>query len=231
MYAAGPPNRTAYTSILPLDATNQLPAMCYRCAASRRNTSPGTGAPEPPGYVFANPPPSQGQLIVQTPSSQSLPASQPTAIRPAVEPPLLPPQFQTSAGMQMNTERTQKRREQKYEEAKARKAQIDQQLSLIQRPATSAQAQKEAEDEMRDNKIFTCLYDQREGPTSFEMPAVQEFLSAVMLPLSDDNLFDIQRAVIQIYNANSYRFEVMQVQHRAFASYGNYWTQRLISKL
>uniref|UniRef100_A0A915JYJ8 Uncharacterized protein n=1 Tax=Romanomermis culicivorax TaxID=13658 RepID=A0A915JYJ8_ROMCU len=96
---------------------------------------------------------------------------------------------------------------------------------------TSAQAQKDAEDEMRDNPILARLYDQREGPTSLETPAVQEFLAAVMLPLSDDNLFDIQQALIQIYNANNYQFGVMQMQHGAFASYGNYSTQRLTSEL
>uniref|UniRef100_A0A915JI99 BESS domain-containing protein n=1 Tax=Romanomermis culicivorax TaxID=13658 RepID=A0A915JI99_ROMCU len=157
--------------------------------------------------MLANPPSSQGQRIVQTPSSQSLPSSQPTTIPPATEPPLLPPpptQFQTSGGTQINIKRTQKRREQKYEEAKAPKAQIYQQLMLIQRPTTSAQAQKDAENEMRDNAIFAHLYDQREGPTSLETPALQEFLAAVMLPLSDDNLADIQQAVIQIYKANNY---------------------------
>uniref|UniRef100_A0A915KLE8 Uncharacterized protein n=1 Tax=Romanomermis culicivorax TaxID=13658 RepID=A0A915KLE8_ROMCU len=179
--------------------------------------------------MLANPP-SQRQPIVQTPSSHILPASQPTVIRPAAEPPLLPPppaQFQTSAGMQMKTERTQKRCEQKYEELKARKAQIDQQLSLIQRPTTSAQAQKDAEDKMRYNTILAHLYDQRDSSTSLEMLAVQEFLAAVMLHLFDDNLFDIQQVVIQIYNMNNYPFEVMQTQHSAFASYGNYWTQSL----
>uniref|UniRef100_A0A915K320 Uncharacterized protein n=1 Tax=Romanomermis culicivorax TaxID=13658 RepID=A0A915K320_ROMCU len=93
--------------------------------------------------MLANPPLSQGQSIVQTPSSQSLPTSQATVIPAPMEPTLLPPppaQFQTSAGMQMNTERMQKRSEQKYEQVKAPKAQIDQQLSLIQRPTTSAQA-------------------------------------------------------------------------------------------
>uniref|UniRef100_A0A915JXM3 Uncharacterized protein n=1 Tax=Romanomermis culicivorax TaxID=13658 RepID=A0A915JXM3_ROMCU len=61
--------------------------------------------------MLANPPPSQGQLIVQTPSSQSLPTWQATIIPATAEPPLLPPppaQFQTSAGTQLNTERTQK---------------------------------------------------------------------------------------------------------------------------
>uniref|UniRef100_A0A915HM17 Gag protein n=1 Tax=Romanomermis culicivorax TaxID=13658 RepID=A0A915HM17_ROMCU len=57
------------------------------------------------------------------------------------------------------------------------------------------------------------------------MPAVQQFLAAVMLPLSDEQLFEIQQVVIQIYNMNNYPFEVMQMQHGAFASYGNYSTQ------
>uniref|UniRef100_A0A915KGD2 Uncharacterized protein n=1 Tax=Romanomermis culicivorax TaxID=13658 RepID=A0A915KGD2_ROMCU len=100
--------------------------------------------------MLANPSLLQGQPIVQTPSSQSLPTSQATVIPAATEPTLLPPppaQFQTSAGTQMNTERMQKRCEQKYEQAAAQKAQIDQQLLLIQRPMTSAQAQKDGEDE------------------------------------------------------------------------------------
>uniref|UniRef100_A0A915JYW0 Uncharacterized protein n=1 Tax=Romanomermis culicivorax TaxID=13658 RepID=A0A915JYW0_ROMCU len=61
--------------------------------------------------MLANPPPSQGQPIVQTPGSQSLSASEPTVIPPAADVPSLPPlpvQFQTTAGTQMNTERTQK---------------------------------------------------------------------------------------------------------------------------
>uniref|UniRef100_A0A915L915 Uncharacterized protein n=1 Tax=Romanomermis culicivorax TaxID=13658 RepID=A0A915L915_ROMCU len=72
--------------------------------------------------MLANPPPSQGQPIVQTPGSQSLPTLQPTVIPPTADLPSLPRppvQFQISAGTQMNTERTQKKREQKYEEAKA----------------------------------------------------------------------------------------------------------------
>uniref|UniRef100_A0A915IBV2 Uncharacterized protein n=1 Tax=Romanomermis culicivorax TaxID=13658 RepID=A0A915IBV2_ROMCU len=41
--------------------------------------------------MLANPPPMQEQLIVQTPSSQSLPTSQATTIPVAAEPTLLPP--------------------------------------------------------------------------------------------------------------------------------------------
>uniref|UniRef100_A0A915JMY3 Uncharacterized protein n=1 Tax=Romanomermis culicivorax TaxID=13658 RepID=A0A915JMY3_ROMCU len=52
-----------------------------------------------------------------------------------------------------------------------------------------------------------------------------------MLPLSDEQLADIQQAIVQIYNNNNYRFEIMQSQHRAFTSYGNYSTQHLTSKL
>uniref|UniRef100_A0A915JP14 Uncharacterized protein n=1 Tax=Romanomermis culicivorax TaxID=13658 RepID=A0A915JP14_ROMCU len=93
---------------------------------------------------------------------------------------------------------------------------------------TSAQAQKDAEEEMRDNAILALLYDQKEGPTSLETLAIQEFLAAVM---SDENLFDIQQVVVQIYNANNYRFKVMQMQHGVFESYGNYSMQRLTSEL
>uniref|UniRef100_A0A915KVP6 Uncharacterized protein n=1 Tax=Romanomermis culicivorax TaxID=13658 RepID=A0A915KVP6_ROMCU len=134
-------------------------------------------------------------------------------------------------GMQINTERTQKRREHKYEEAKARKAQTDQQLALIQQPGTSVQAQKEAEDEMWDLAILACLYNQWPGPTSLQTVAVQEFLAAIMLPLLDEQLAEIQQAIIQINNSNNYHFEVMQSQHCAFASYGNNSRQRLTSEL
>uniref|UniRef100_A0A915K2B0 Uncharacterized protein n=1 Tax=Romanomermis culicivorax TaxID=13658 RepID=A0A915K2B0_ROMCU len=52
-----------------------------------------------------------------------------------------------------------------------------------------------------------------------------------MLPLSDDQLAEIQQAVIQIYNTNNYRFKVMQTQQGAFTSYGNCSRQRLTSEL
>uniref|UniRef100_A0A915IN46 Uncharacterized protein n=1 Tax=Romanomermis culicivorax TaxID=13658 RepID=A0A915IN46_ROMCU len=84
---------------------------------------------------------------------------------------------------------------------------------------------------MRDQAILARLYDQWPGPTSLKTVAVQEFLAAVMLPLSDEQLAEIQQAVIQIYNANSYHFGAMQSQHGAFASYGNYSRQRLMSEL
>uniref|UniRef100_A0A915L235 Uncharacterized protein n=1 Tax=Romanomermis culicivorax TaxID=13658 RepID=A0A915L235_ROMCU len=98
--------------------------------------------------MLANPLPMQGQPIIQAPPSQSLSASDSTIIPTAREiASLLPPavQFQTSAGTKMNTEQMQKRRQPTYKEPKARKAQIHQQLALIQQPVTSAQAQKDAE--------------------------------------------------------------------------------------
>uniref|UniRef100_A0A915KU58 Uncharacterized protein n=1 Tax=Romanomermis culicivorax TaxID=13658 RepID=A0A915KU58_ROMCU len=105
------------------------------------------------------------------------------------------------------------------------------QLALIQQPGTSAQAQKDAKEEMRDHAILARLYNQCQGPTSLNMAAVQQFLAAVMLLLSDDHLAETPQALIQIYNRNNYRFEVMQTQHGAFDSYGNYSTQRLTSEL
>uniref|UniRef100_A0A915HH41 Uncharacterized protein n=1 Tax=Romanomermis culicivorax TaxID=13658 RepID=A0A915HH41_ROMCU len=93
------------------------------------------------------------------------------------------------------------------------------------------QAQKEAEDEMWYHAILARLYDQRPGPTSLQTVAVQEFLVVIMIPLSDKQLAEIQQAIIQIYNSNNYGFKVMQSQHGAFASYGNYSRQGLMSKL
>uniref|UniRef100_A0A915JD14 Uncharacterized protein n=1 Tax=Romanomermis culicivorax TaxID=13658 RepID=A0A915JD14_ROMCU len=84
---------------------------------------------------------------------------------------------------------------------------------------TSVQAQKEAEDEMGDHALIAHLYDQPPGPTSLKTVAAQEFLAAVMLLLSEEQLAEIQQALIQIYNSNNYHFEVMQLQHGAFASY------------
>uniref|UniRef100_A0A915JE91 Uncharacterized protein n=1 Tax=Romanomermis culicivorax TaxID=13658 RepID=A0A915JE91_ROMCU len=84
---------------------------------------------------------------------------------------------------------------------------------------------------MRDHEILAHLYDQQPGPTSLQTIVVQEILAAIMLPLSDEQLAEIQHADIQIYNTNNYHFEVMQLQYGAFASYGNYSTQCLTNEL
>uniref|UniRef100_A0A915KL39 Uncharacterized protein n=1 Tax=Romanomermis culicivorax TaxID=13658 RepID=A0A915KL39_ROMCU len=84
---------------------------------------------------------------------------------------------------------------------------------------------------MRDHAILAHLYNQQPGPTSLQTIALQEFLAAVMLPLLDEQLSEIQQAVIQIYNTNNYRFEVMQSQHGAFAGYGNNSSQCLMNEL
>uniref|UniRef100_A0A915II11 Gag protein n=1 Tax=Romanomermis culicivorax TaxID=13658 RepID=A0A915II11_ROMCU len=60
---------------------------------------------------------------------------------------------------------------------------------------------------MRDHAILARLYKQPAGPTSLQTVAIQEFLVAVMLPLSDEQVAKTQQAVIQIYNSNNYHFE------------------------
>uniref|UniRef100_A0A915L1V5 Uncharacterized protein n=1 Tax=Romanomermis culicivorax TaxID=13658 RepID=A0A915L1V5_ROMCU len=60
---------------------------------------------------------------------------------------------------------------------------------------------------MGDHAILACLYDQCAGPMSLKIVAVQQLLAAVMLPLSDEQLAEIQQALIQIYNKNNYRFK------------------------
>uniref|UniRef100_A0A915KS33 Uncharacterized protein n=1 Tax=Romanomermis culicivorax TaxID=13658 RepID=A0A915KS33_ROMCU len=182
--------------------------------------------------------PSSEEFILDTEltSQNVLWTSNSTIIRHTTEATQLPPpplQFQSQAGMQMNmnTECTKKNHKHKYEEAKARKVQIDQQLAFTQWPGTSKQASKDAQNEIRDHAILARLYDQQPGPTFLQTVAIQEFLAALMLPLSDKQLAEIQQAVIQIYNTNNYRFEVMQSQHGAFASYGNYSMQCLTNKL
>uniref|UniRef100_A0A915K0C2 Uncharacterized protein n=1 Tax=Romanomermis culicivorax TaxID=13658 RepID=A0A915K0C2_ROMCU len=73
---------------------------------------------------------------------------------------------------------------------------------------------------MHNHAILARLYHQQPGLTSLQTVAVQEFLVAVMLPLSDEQLAEIQQAFIQNYNSNNYHFELMQSQHGPFARYG-----------
>uniref|UniRef100_A0A915KFT8 Uncharacterized protein n=1 Tax=Romanomermis culicivorax TaxID=13658 RepID=A0A915KFT8_ROMCU len=112
--------------------------------------------------MLANPRTSQAQPAIQASPWQSLSTSNATIILPTMEASQLlpiPSQFQLQAGTEMNKEHTKKRWGHKYEEAKVGKAQIDQQLDLIQQPGTSAQARKESEDKMRDHAILDHLYD------------------------------------------------------------------------
>uniref|UniRef100_A0A915HTG6 Uncharacterized protein n=1 Tax=Romanomermis culicivorax TaxID=13658 RepID=A0A915HTG6_ROMCU len=147
------------------------------------------------------------QEVQQTESNlpRSLSTKNSTVLQPEAEVNRLTPplkQFRAESSTEVNTERTQKRRERKYKEEQARNNQMKWQLALIQHPRTSRQVQEEAEAEVCDHAMLVRLYDQRQGPTSLQTSAVQEFLAAVMLPLSDEQLAEVQQALVQIYNNN-----------------------------